>query len=356
MNLINLDYLIVGQGLAGSILALTLLEHQQKIALINDSSILAASAVAAGLFNPITGRRMNKTWLAGELFPFLENYYSLQEKKLGQRFFYPKTIYRPFVSLEEQNTWIAETAQPDVAYFTEIALHNQALHQAVHAPYGGMYIHHAGYLDVKAFLQAARTQLQRLDVYQEEPFNYSQLRVFDDHSQYGVFASKKILFCQGPHAVVNPFFGKLPFRPVKGELLHLAIDDFPAEYIINQHLFVIPLPDGTYRAGATYDWQNLNWEPSENGRNELLEKVSKLIRTPVQVLDHWAGIRPATADRRPLVGVHPEQPVIGFFGGMGSKGVSLIPYLAQHFTDFLVFQQEIMPEININRYLSLYKN
>ncbi len=291
--------------------------------------------------------------MASALFPFLEKYYPQQEQKLGTSFFYPKTIYRPFVSLEEQNTWIAETAQPEMAYFANI--NQKPVSEAVCAPYGGMSIAHAGYLDVRQFLAAARTYLQQQHIYQEAAFDYQQLRIFDDYVEYGVWTAKKILFCEGPQAISNPFFDWLPFRPVKGEVLHLAIDDFATDYIINQHLFVIPLPNGTYRVGATYDWRNLDWQPTETGKNELLEKVSKLIRRPTQVIDHWAGIRPATADRRPLVGIHPTYNTVGFFGGMGSKGVSLMPYLAQHFTSSLVFQQEIMPEININRYLSLYK-
>ncbi len=356
MNALKLDYLIIGQGLAGSVLALSLLEKQQNVVILADPATPAASAAAAGLFNPITGRRMNKTWLADQLFPFLEKYYTRQEQNLAQSFFYPKTIYRPFVSLEEQNTWIAETAHPDIAHFAQVGTATAALASAIYQPYGGMYIQHAGYLDVRAFVQASRTYFQQQQVYREEVFESEKLQVFDDHVKYGVLSARKILFCDGPHAVNNPFFNWLPFRPVKGEVLHLAIDDFLTDYIINQHLFVIPLPNGTYRAGATYNWRNLDWHPTGTGAHELLDKVSKLIQRPVQVLDHWAGIRPATADRRPLVGIHPRHTAVGFFGGMGSKGVSLIPYLAQHFTDYLVFQKEIMPEININRYISLYKN
>ncbi|MCU0352543.1 MAG: FAD-binding oxidoreductase [Cytophagales bacterium] len=349
------DFLIVGQGLAGSVLALQLLSHGRRVALFNDPATPAASAAAAGLFNPVTGRRMSKTWQADRLFPFLHEYYTQLERMLGERFFHPKTIVRPFVSVEEQNTWIAETARPDIARFATVNQNDIRLSEYVNTPFGSMLIRQSGYLDTAVFLAAARRHFLQLGILHETRFEHAQVQADANGVQYGEFAARRLVFCDGPHAVGNPFFDWLPFRPVKGEVLRLAIDDFPQDYIINQHLFVIPLTDGTFRAGATYDWRNLNWQASGAGQAELLEKATRLLRRPVRVLEHWAGIRPATADRRPLVGMHPAHPNIGFFGGMGSKGVSLVPYMAHHFTDFLLNGTEIMPETNINRYISLYK-
>ncbi len=348
------DYLIVGQGLAGSVLALELLARGQNVLIISDPAVPAASAAAAGLYNPITGRRMSKTWLAEPLFGELEKYYPAMEQNLGGQFFHSKPIYRPFASLEEQNTWIAETARPEMARFAEISREDGNLREAVRNPHGGMVIRHAGYVDVKTFVRAARERFLELGILHEEAFDHARLQVSTAEIGYGVWAFQKILFCEGPHTAANPLFNWLPFRLVKGEVLHVAIDGFPTDYIINQHLFVIPLPDGTYRVGATYDWRNLDWESSEAGRSQLVEKLSALVNKPFRVLDQWAGIRPATADRRPLLGLHPTHANVGVFGGMGSKGVSLIPFLARHFTDSLLLGEQIMPEVNISRYISLY--
>ena len=348
------DFLVVGQGLAGSVLARQLLAQGQRVALFSDPATPAASSAAAGLFNPITGRRMSKTWQAEQLFPFLYGHYTQLEQTLGKRFFYPKAIVRPFVSVEEQNNWIAETARPDIARFATVNHDDTALREYVNVPFGSMLIRQAGYLDTTAFLAAAREHFLQLGVLHETRFDHAQVQADKGGVRYGESTARCLIFCDGPHAVGNPFFSWLPFRPDKGELLRLSIHDFPRDYIINRHLFVIPLADGTFRAGATYDWRNLNWQGSEVGQAELLEKTTKLLKRPVEVLGHWAGIRPATADRRPLVGMHPAHPNIGFFGGMGSKGVSLVPYMAHRFIDFLLNGAEIMPETNINRYISLY--
>jgi glycine/D-amino acid oxidase-like deaminating enzyme len=117
---------------------------------------------------------------------------------------------------------------------------------------------------------------------------------------------------------------------------------------------VIPLGDNQYRLGATYTWDELDNIPTEIGRNNLTEKYQKLMKPSMEILSHQAGVRPATKDRRPFIGMHPEFENIGIFNGLGSKGVSLAPYFAKQFVDFLVYQKELHPEVNINRFASLY--
>ena len=73
-----------------------------------------------------------------------------------------------------------------------------------------------------------------------------------------------------------------------------------------------------------------------------------------KVVAQQAGIRPSTKDRRPFIGIHPTQPAIGIFGGMGTKGVSLAPYLAEQFARHLLDGEDLEPEANISRCVSLY--
>jgi len=96
------DILIVGQGLAGSLLALELEKREKNVMILDNNPIVSSSKVAAGLYNPITGRKMAKTWLADELFPNLSKYYQDLEKKRNTRFNFTKTIYVPFIIIEKQ--------------------------------------------------------------------------------------------------------------------------------------------------------------------------------------------------------------------------------------------------------------
>jgi glycine/D-amino acid oxidase-like deaminating enzyme len=86
----------------------------------------------------------------------------------------------------------------------------------------------------------------------------------------------------------------------------------------------------------------------------LLTKYKKLMKPDCEVIEHLAGVRPATKDRRPFLGLHPKFSQLAIFNGMGSKGVSLAPYFAKEMADFLLSEKELNPEVNINRYVSFY--
>ena len=79
----KVDYLIVGQGIAGSLLAYELEQAGRRVLVLNEEKENTSSNKAAGIYNPITGRKLVKTWLADELFPGLEGYYLGLEQTLG---------------------------------------------------------------------------------------------------------------------------------------------------------------------------------------------------------------------------------------------------------------------------------
>ncbi len=100
------DYLIVGQGIAGTSLAWHLHNSGKKVLLVNDSSLPSSSKVAAGIFNPLTGKKLVKTWLADDLFPYAQKFYSELEEKLDTKILHQASIFRPFRSIEEQNSYL----------------------------------------------------------------------------------------------------------------------------------------------------------------------------------------------------------------------------------------------------------
>ena len=70
---------------------------------------------------------------------------------------------------------------------------------------------------------------------------------------------------------------------------------------------------------------------------------------PFDTVEQKTGIRPATKDRRPFIGFHPEQKLLGIFNGFGAKGVSLAPYFAEHLAMCMEQKTAIDPEVSINR-------
>jgi glycine/D-amino acid oxidase-like deaminating enzyme len=177
----------------------------------------------------------------------------------------------------------------------------------------------------------------------------------DNSVRWKGITARKIIVCQGVYGQQDPYFDWLPFRPVKGEVLTLEIPGMPAGSIINRGVFVLPLGNERFKVGATYHWKHLTWEPTPEARSELLEKFGALIKLPYRITGQQAGIRPATADRRPIIGLHPAVKTLGILNGLGSKGVSLAPLFAQYFVDYLEKDKHLPDEVNISRFFSLYE-
>ncbi|MGB5931251.1 MAG: FAD-dependent oxidoreductase, partial [Cyclobacteriaceae bacterium] len=220
-------------------------------------------------------------------------------------------------------------------------------------PYGGLLLANCGYVDIPAMLSGWKAWMVDSGLYMDERFDEPKLDIRENSIRYGDLEAEKIVFCQGNGAVNSHYFGWLPFRPVKGEVLTVTAGA-EAGTIYNRGVFMLPRGNGRFRVGATYDWRNLNTEPTEEAKQELLERLGQLCPLPVTVEEQVAGVRPATKDRRPFLGVHPEHPRLAIFNGLGTKGVSLAPYFGRQMADFLGENKEIQPEVNISRYLSLY--
>ena len=83
------DYLIIGQGLAGSLLAWELLQRGCKIMVI-DNGLESASQVAAGLINPVTGMRLVKSAEVEHLLPSAMRCYEQLSQLFKQNFYIEK--------------------------------------------------------------------------------------------------------------------------------------------------------------------------------------------------------------------------------------------------------------------------
>jgi len=77
------DYIILGQGICGSFLSYYLQKAGKQVLVIDKPSPHTASKAASGIINPVTGRRIVKTWLIDELLPFTWGAYQQLGTELG---------------------------------------------------------------------------------------------------------------------------------------------------------------------------------------------------------------------------------------------------------------------------------
>lgn len=349
----KIDYLIIGQGIAGSVLSFKLLQQGCRMLVLGRRGITRSSEVAAGLYNPVTGRKMVKTWLADKLFAEIAPLYRDMEAFTGEKFLHELPIYRPFVDRAEQNDWSGRQADPAYSPYIEEVFDKPAFQPWVNNPYGGLLLRQSGWLDIPLMLKSWQAYLQEQNCFREEAFEEEALELQEEKVIYKDIEARKLIWCNGNKLSDSAFWNWVPLRPVKGEMLYLK-SSVELQHIINRGVFLLPLGGGRYKVGSTYDQRKLDLEPTLEAREDILGRLAELAAIPVEVLDQQAGIRPATKDRRPVVGAHPHHKTLMIFNGLGTKGVSLAPYCAGSLAEHLLQGKEISADINITRFFSLY--
>ena len=350
----EIDFIIVGQGLAGSLLAYHLLKQDQRIMIFGHRSSNTSSEVAAGIFNPITGKNNVLTWKAHQLFPYLHNFYVKLETELKANFFHPIPMYKPFTSSAEINDWMGKSTMDNYQFFIHTIYQKSKYTDILNDFPGGIELKQTGYVNTNTLLDELKKFFIKNQVYRESYFDSNSLILYDEKVSYKDLNAKKVIFCEGPEAINNKYFNWLPFALVKGELLDVEFNN-KIDVLINKDIFILPITDKTCKVGATYDRKNLNNKVTSKGKKILEDKLQKLVKISYNVTGQKAGIRPASKDRRPYLGFHPTIKTLAIFNGLGSKGVSLAPFFANKMTRYLVFNEEIDREVNIFRYYQLYK-
>jgi len=344
------DFIIVGQGLAGTCLASELIDRGKKVLLFDSPVMPSSSEVAGGLFNPVTGRNMVLTWKWNLLFPFLKRFYSNLEQKLGAKFIHDLPLYRPFANNKELNEWQGRSAEDRYKPIIDFISTEPYRPEYVMNLFGGIMLKQAGYLDARLFLAHFRTLLGEKEALIEDQFMPENINFNPNSVVYNEYSARKLIFCDGPIGFGNKLLKEIRFHPLKGEVLQIEID-FESDFILNRNAFVLPR-DGYFVAGSNYDLKDTSWEPTSKGKKEIEDKIDKILNKDYKIISHRAGLRPTTHDRRPVLGLLPAYPQIGVFNGLGTKGVSLAPYFANQFASFLVNGTVIEQEVNVDRFFN----
>lgn len=342
-----IDYLIVGAGLAGLAFAQTALQNSKSVLVFDDDS-QHSSQTAAGVYNPVILKRFSKLQDAQQQLDSVKAFYTEIETLLGKRFDVDMPILRRFASVEEQNNWFIASEKEGLSPFLSTNLVRDKF-QGIDSPFDFGPVQQTGFVDTKAFLADFRIFLETSGSYSGAAFDYSKIEQKDGFVQYGNVQAKDVVFCEGYGVKANPFFNYLPLEGTKGEIIVIkaAIE---LEVIIKGGVFILPNGDGTFKVGATYEWNDKTEIPSEAGKIELIEKLKEIINVDFEVIDHKAGIRPTVKDRKPMIGTHPEFPNLHILNGLGTRGVMLGPTMAKLLYRLIESGIEIPSNVSIRRF------
>lgn len=345
------DYLIIGAGLAGSSLALELRHRGLDVLLLDDGRPAASSRVAAGLINPVVPKGIRKTWMADTLFPLIPSWYRHWEAVLGATFFQPLELVQLHSDVRSANEWTNRCGQSG---FEPYLKHGSGdLPAEIQAPFGYSVILQAGRLNTNTFLSAAADWLAAGDNYSRQNFELSELRQYDGQWQYDESVFRGVIFCEGIRVLDNPWFNWLPFHPTGGDILTVQIagmDGKTSARIYKRRHWIVPDGQGHWLLGSNFHKGDRSEETQAADAQQLCAEAGKWLQAPIQILAHQRGVRPTVEGRRPYLGAHPEKSGIYIFNGLGSKGSSLIPWLAPMMAGWLCGQNTLWPEVDIARF------
>jgi glycine/D-amino acid oxidase-like deaminating enzyme len=326
----TVDFLIVGQGLAGTLIAYELLQQKKAIYIIDNQHFEAASKVAAGLINPITGRRIVKSEQIDELLPTAKATYQALEKYLDISIWHERNILWALSNIKEENDWYSRAIQPGISDYIIENPDNQTFLTKVKAIKSFGEVQHSAQVDISLLISAFAKKLLSQNQLSQNIFDYNKLIINEKGIIYEGIAAKNIIFCEGQLGRFNPFFQETPFAVAKGEALIIKADDLPKEKIIKGNITICPLPDNTFWVGSNYEWNPKNSKPTVALHNEFVRLLDELLNVSYEIIEHKAAIRPSTKNRKIIFEKHNTHHNLFIFNGLGTKGTSLAPYWTKH--------------------------
>lgn len=322
--------MIIGQGIAGSLLGWQAEKVGLSIDIYDEGALESSSAASSGIINPLTGPKYVKSWMIETFMPIARQVYRNIEVEIGQQFMSDIPIWRYIKDIKAENVW--DTRSIDPSYERYIGKGGDKAELSDIWPDAHRFgIVSGGFkIEVPIILAALRKKWLSSGTLREEGFVESDLFMAEDGSyQYKETGYKHVILACGYKGTSSKLFATAEYAPFKGEVLICEIDGLPKDRIIKYGKFIMPRLDGTFWVGSTIDHNTVDLVPNKEKAKILITFLDEVVRKPYKVIDHIAGIRPATSYRRPLIGEHRKHKGLYLFNGLGTKGISMTPYFSQ---------------------------
>lgn len=315
---------IVGQGLAGTCLAWHFIERGTECTITSDGRD-GSSRVAAGMVNPVTGKNFAPSWRIADFLPEAESFYQKLEARVGIRFWHPLPVLRlardakEWRRIEERMTrpetapWVIGSVDPPTSWHAAVELRGGAR------------------LDTRTFLDASKSHFENLGIYELVRCGGGLQPPSPPNKGRGGCKPPprfhRTILCEGAAGLLKNQLG--PHRCAKGEILTIHARDWSQSHIkIGAGGWLVPIGDGRFKAGSTYEWDTLDNTPTDAGRERVIDIARALGGDDAfTILAHEAGVRPILRRSQPLIGQHPDGTWI--FNALGSKGSLYAPGCAR---------------------------
>ncbi|MCB0327315.1 MAG: FAD-dependent oxidoreductase [Bdellovibrionales bacterium] len=336
------DFIIVGQGLVGSLVAMDLIKRGKSVMVMDHNHDQSSSAIAAGLINPISGPRLHLvSQFESYIYKAKKKYHEL-ESFWNTSLLIPVTQHRKILSEFEKE--YLDKRLLDSKYHPYIIKSEYKKTLFVPSPYESIEIRESYYLEVKKLLGLCKKYFIERGSYQNEKFDHQTLQHKTDCITYKNIQTQSVIFCEGHQVRFNPFFSHLPLNPSKGEIISVSMKS-EKKFLHNWGHWMLPVKNNVWMLGANFTREKLDTQPTQEALNFLLGSAKEnLTLPPFDMIAHEAGIRPSTKGHLPLIGPHSKYPKLYCCNGFGSKACLKAPYYSELLVDHILDGRTIPKE------------
>jgi glycine oxidase len=333
---------VLGQGIAGSVLAWELHWLGADVHLIDRGDEHSASRISAGLITPYAGRNLSRTQDFEHDLTIASEFFDRVSHVTGQPLLHRKPSLRLFHSPAERDDFLLQRPSDQFVKW----------YRNDEGDIIGFFMFEAARLDVTRFLNetrmffAGKGRFHRASINPNDDIKPTatsiQIRLprSDIATQTTADADfldvDRLFFCQGYQPQPNPWFPADPNAPAKGEMLVVTLDSPPPAEVVHGNVWLASRPvlanrnaqavqPHEYLVGATYDRDDLSPETTSSARDELLSGLQAMIPGRVEVHNQLCAVRATTRDRMTICRLHPQYPRLAILNGLGSRAALRAP-------------------------------
>lgn len=326
------DFLIIGQGMAGSLLSYELMLAGKSVLIIDRKDAHNTSLAASAVINPLVGKNWTLAKDAERQFPIAFDTYQQLNHLLQADLVQQKSLF-VFHRDDASKQNFSKQVEAGNPYVQE---EHTAQHSAWDAPFGIGKVAPVYTVDAQSLLSKWALFLQSKNALIEEYFQFEAVQ-FSSHSiRYKDITADNLVFCEGAIGRQNPFFPYLTFTHNRGDALILSIPHLSPEHIYHKDFRLVPHRDHLFWCGSNYIWEYDSLQANVAWRKETELALKSWLKLPFEIVDHWVAERPTTAGQQSLLLQNEQHKNLYFFNGLGTRGFSAGPSLAKEMAQLML--------------------
>ena len=146
-------------------------------------------------------------------------------------------------------------------------------------------------------------------------------------------------------AALSKARGRVVGNGVKGQAALLAMDARGAPQVFADALHFVPHTDGTLAIGSTSERDFTDGTTTDHALEDVIARARQCAPAlrDARILDRWAGVRPRSRSRAPMLGAHPLYPGAFIANGGFKIGFGMAPKVAAVMADLMLEGADNIP-------------